>query len=83
MGQGSAFSLLLRNNKEQQRREGEFSREEYKVYIWKKKKEKVAQQDYCLSAATFVVGAHAVLQDGITDVVEVPSEPRVCSERTL
>lgn len=31
MGQGSAFSLLLRNNKEQRCREGEFSHEEYKV----------------------------------------------------
>lgn len=42
--------------------------------------EKVAQQDYCLSAATFVVGAHAVLRDGITDVVEVPRQPRVLKE---
>lgn len=31
MGQGSAFSLLLRNNKEQRCREGEFSHEEYKI----------------------------------------------------
>lgn len=35
MGQGSAFSLLLRKNNEQRCREGEFSHEEYKV---KKKK---------------------------------------------
>lgn len=39
MGQGSAFSLLLRNNNEQRCREGEFSHKKYKVKEKKKKKE--------------------------------------------